>query len=71
MHLLDINLDDEQNFNYLLKTIDIFELNCLELAVNGKHQKFVAHTLIQSLLTEVWHGQLSAKSDFKAIIKVR
>jgi hypothetical protein len=71
VNLFDNSLEDEINYKYLMMEVPIFGLSCLQIAVIGRRKKFVATALVQNLLTSVWNGKVSNKTDLKARFKVK
>lgn len=71
MNMFDATLDDESNYRNLLNEVSIFGLNCLEMAVIGNRKKFVATELVQNLLTQIWNGKVTSKTDLATRIQVK
>ncbi len=57
----DVNTDDLINGVILLRIIPYYNIDLLEMAVEGDSKKFVSHSSIQNLLTDIWHGNLLLK----------
>ena len=53
----------------LLRTIPHYEIDSLQMAVEGDCKKFVPHSAVQNLLNKLWIGKYELKSDF-ALLKV-
>lgn len=70
VNMFDQSMDDESNYKYLLSEVSIFGLNCLQLAVIGMRRKFVATSLVQNLLTQIWNGKVTSRTDLKTRLKV-
>lgn len=68
--MFDESLDDESNFKHLLDEVSIFGLNCLQMSVIGRRKKFVATALVQNLLTRIWNGKVTNKTNISARLKV-
>ena len=56
-------------FKYLLEKCPVFGLDCLEIAVAGNCEKFVASNTVQNLLTKLWNGVLISSSGINTKIK--
>jgi hypothetical protein len=70
LNLFDATTDDLINGVILLRKIPLYNLDCLQMAVEADCQKFVALTSVQNLLTGIWYGKVSSKSGVKATLKV-
>ncbi len=57
----DHNTDDLINDVILLRVVPYYNIDLLEMAVEGDSKKFVSHPSIQDLLTNIWHGNLVLK----------
>ena len=53
--------EDEKRTSYILirELPNWGRVTCLSLAVAAENQLFIAHSGVQSLLTEIWQGKLS------------
>lgn len=70
VNMFDETLDDESNYTHLLNEVSIFGLNCLQMAVIGNRKKFVSAALVQNLLTQIWNGKVTSRTDLATRIKV-
>ncbi len=70
LDMIDNSLDESTNFKYLLEKVSVFGLDCVEMAVIGNCQKFIATKTVQNLLTKLWNGVLISKSDLGSKIRV-
>lgn len=69
--LFDENSDDLLNSVILLARPPFYkELDCLEMAIQGKCLKFVAMSSVQTLITNIWNAEISAMEGFQANFKV-
>lgn len=70
LNIFDGTTDDLINGVILLRKIPMFNLDCLQMAVEADCQKFVSLSSVQNLLTDIWLGKVTSKSGSKATIKV-
>lgn len=70
LELFDAAFDDSQVHATLKVEIDLFGLDCLEIAYIGGCQKFLASTCVQNLLEKDWYGELTNKTGLFTSVKV-
>jgi len=58
LQIFDKTTDDILNGVILLRRIPFYGLDCLQMAVEGDCQKFVALSAVQNLLTDIWYGKI-------------
>ena len=68
INIFDKSTDDIINGVILLRKIPFYNLDCLQMAVEGDCQKFVALSSVQSLLTDIWYGKVQVTTGFKGRI---
>lgn len=70
LNIFDKSTDDIINGVILLRKIPFYNLDCLQMAVEGDCQQFVALSSVQNLLTDIWYGKIQIKSGLRAKILV-
>ena len=71
LNIFDSDSDDFMNGILLLQNLPYYnELNCLQMAVEADCKEFIATPAVQNLITHIWNGQVSYKSNFKFSFKV-
>lgn len=58
LNIFDKSTDDIINGVILLRKIPFYNMDCLQMAVEGDCQKFVALSSVQNLLTDIWFGKV-------------
>ncbi len=53
----------------VIRYLDFIEMDCLELAVDCKCERFLAHRVVQKTMDELWKGE-SLKSTSEVFIKL-
>ena len=69
LNIFDLNSDDLINSIVLLRQINIYGMDCLQMAVEARCLKFVSLPTVQILITEIWNGNLTMSKGFKANLK--
>ena len=71
LSLFDENEPDYKNQTILLNGVrELDDKNCLDLAVEGQHQQFVATPSVQGVITKIWNGFLTPSTNIGSKIKV-
>jgi hypothetical protein len=71
LNLFDENNDDLLNSVILLARPPFYkDLDCLEMAIQGKCLNFIAMSSVQTLITNIWNAEIGAIEGFQANVKV-
>ena len=70
LEFFDAAFDDRKVHASLRAEIDLFGVNCLEIAYIGDCQKFLASSCVQNLLDKEWYGEVTNKSGLVTSFKV-
>ncbi len=72
LEVFDEKSDDLTEGVLLLQKVPYFDLNCFDMAVQGKDscQKFLSMTGVQNLLTNLWNGSVNLDDSFLSTVKV-
>ena len=69
--LLENNEPEYKSHVIILTGIkELGDKNCLDFAVKGNHQHFVATSCVQSVITKIWDGFIPPSDTLSAQLKV-
>ena len=69
--LIEDNEPEYKNHVIILSGIkELGDRNCLDFAVKGNHQQFVATSCVQSVITKIWDGFIPPSDSLSTQIKV-